>query len=226
MEMQWDTLIKDALVFDGTGTPPVREDIAIRDGRIAARSAELAESQAREVIDADGQWLMPGLLDIHTHFDLEVEIEPGLPEAVRHGSTTVVVANCSLGLAFGAQRQDANGNAQDPIVDCFARVENVPKHVLRKVADTVDWSDSAGYLDHFDRLALGPNIAPMIPQSMLRIEAMGLKDCISRDPTEDELQHMESLLEKGMQEGYIGFSTDALPFHYLANDPNRKSNLN
>ena len=218
---EWDILITGATVFDGSGAAGEVRDVAIHGRSVAAIGADLPRDKAARVIDAQGLWLMPGLLDIHTHFDLEVELEPGLPEAVRHGTTTAVVANCSIGLAFGAQRVDG----QDPIVDCFARVENVPKHVLKKVADQVTWDDSADYLAHFDDLALGPNIVPMIPHSMLRIEVMGLKDSVARDPTEAELQRMEALLEKGMAEGYIGFSTDALPFHYLANDPHRRQRI-
>jgi N-acyl-D-aspartate/D-glutamate deacylase len=218
---RWGTLIRGGLLFDGTGAAPSVRDVAIRDGRIDAIGADLPAARADRVIDAAGQWVMPGLLDIHTHFDLEVEIEPGLPEAVRHGTTTVVVSNCSLGLAFGAQRRDG----ADPIVDCFARVENVPKPVLRKVGDAVTWNDSAAYLRHFDGLALGPNIVPMIPHSMLRIEVMGLQASVTREPTPQELAAMEGLVEKGMREGYVGFSTDALPFHYLANAPNVKKQI-
>ncbi len=213
---RWGTLIKNGLVFDGSGNAPVVQDVAIRDGRIDAIGPDLPALRADRVVDAAGQWVIPGMLDIHTHFDLEVEIEPGLPEAVRHGTTTVVVSNCSLGLAYGAQRR---GGA-DPIVDCFARVENVPKHVLRKVGDAVTWNDSQAYLRHFDRLPLGPNIVPMIPHSMLRIEVMGLQASVSREPTPAELERMEALVDQGMGEGYVGFSTDALPFHYLANAPN------
>lgn len=213
---RWDVLFRNALVFDGTGAQPRVQDLAVSGGRVAAIGSGLPATDAGQVIDVGQRWLMPGLLDIHTHFDLEVEVEPQLPEAVRHGTTTVVVSNCSLGLAYGAQRRDG----ADPIVDCFARVENVPKPVLRKVADRVNWSTSAEYLDHFDRLPLGPNVAPMIPHSMLRIEVMGLRDSVSRDPTEAELARMEALVEQGMREGYVGFSTDALPFHFLANAPN------
>lgn len=212
----WDVLIKDALVFDGTGGEAQQVDVAVKDGRIARVAPGLDGRRAREIINANGRWVMPGLLDIHTHFDLEVELEPQLPEAVRHGTTTVVVANCSLGVAFGAQRRGTD----DPIVDCFARVENVPKPVLRKVADKVTWTDSQEYLNHFDHIPLGPNVVPMIPHSMLRIEVMGLQQSVSREPTEPELQKMEQLVEKGMREGYVGFSTDALPFHFLANNPN------
>ena len=214
--LQWDTLFRNALVFDGTGAPPRALDVAVRDGRIVAMATDLPRAQSRDVIDVQGRWLMPGLLDVHTHFDLEVELEPGLPEAVRHGSTTVVVANCSLGLAYGNQRR----NGEDPIVDCFARVENVPKSVLRKVADVCNWQTSADYLAHLDQLPLGPNLVTMIPHSMLRVEVMGLQQSVSREPTEAELGKMQALVEKGMEEGYVGFSTDALPFHFLANQPN------
>ena len=213
---RWDLLIRDAWIFDGRGGAPRHADLAVSAGRVAAIGPGLAASNADAVIEAQGRWLMPGLLDIHTHFDLEVEVEPQLPEAVRHGTTTVLVANCSLGLAFGNQRRDG----ADPIVDCFARVENVPKHVLAKVADQATWNDSKDYLTHLDTKALGPNLVPMIPHSMLRIEAMGLQASVTREPTDAELATMGTLLEKGMAEGYAGFSTDALPFHYLANQPN------
>lgn len=219
--MSYDIVIKGALVFDGTGKPPRVEDVAIKDGKIAERGGQISAKGAGQVLNGAGLWLMPGLIDIHTHYDLEVELAPGLVESVRHGTTTVVASNCSLGLAFGNQRRDG----ADPIVDCFARVENVPKSVLRKVADVVDWDNSQDYLEHLDTLPLGPNLAPMIPHSMLRIEVMGLEDSISRQPTQAELSQMCDLLEDGMRQGYVGFSTDALPFHYLANDPNRRRKI-
>ncbi len=217
----FDTVIRGAKIFDGAGGAPWIGDVAIKDGRIAAQGKDLPEGSGREEVDASGLWLTPGLLDIHTHYDLEVELSPGLPESVRHGTTTVVVSNCSLGLAFGNQREAD----QDPIVDCFARVENIPKPVLKRIADKVTWSDSQDYLDHLNELKLGPNIAPMIPYSMLRIAAMGVTPSVTRDPTESEIAEMESLLEKGMREGYVGFSSDNLPFHYLANDPNRDKRI-
>ena len=219
MSHELDLLIKNGLVFDGSGELPVNKDIAIKDGLIV--DGRFDESDAKTIIDADGQWVMPGLVDVHTHYDLELEITPGLPESVRHGTTTVVMSNCSLGLAFGAQRV----NGDDPIVSCFARVENIPKHVLKKVADKVTWDKSDSYLEHLDSLNLGPNVVPMIPHSMLRIEVMGLKESVSREPTKDELDEMKALLTKGMDEGYAGFSTDALPFHFLANDPNRDKQI-
>ena len=193
----WDLLIAGALMFDGSGGPPFVQDVAVRDGRIAARGVALDHGRATEVVDGRRHWLLPGLLDIHTHFDLEVELAPTLPEAVRHGTTTVVMSNCSLGLAFGNQRR---GDV-DPIVDCFARVENVPKGVLREVASRAVWTSSQGYLDHLDGLPLGPNVVPMIPYSMLRVEAMGLDSSVSRPATALEIERMEDLLEAGMRAG-------------------------
>ena len=211
----WQTLIRDALVFDGTGAPPRREDLAIAGGRVAARGVTLDAGRAERVIDADGRWLMPGLLDIHTHLDLEVELAPGLPESVRHGTTTVVVGNCSLGTVFGSQRR----NGEDPILDCFTRVENIPKSVLRKVVDRMDWRTSSEYLDHLAGLPLGPNIVPLVPHSMLRVEVMGTAAAVSRAPEPAELARMGELLEEALRQGYAGFSTDSIPFHYLANAP-------
>ncbi|MFK7831608.1 MAG: amidohydrolase family protein [Congregibacter sp.] len=216
-DYSWDVLFRNATVFDGKGEPPRRMDIAIRRGRIAAKGTALPEAPAKRIVDATDHWLMPGLLDIHTHLDLEVDLDPRLPEVVRHGTTTVLFGNCSLGTCFGHQR-DASG--QDPIVDCFTRVENIPKPVLRKCVDAISWSDTGGYMDHFADMPLGPNVATFVPHSMLRIEAMGLDAAISRKPSEAELQKMEVLLERALEQGYLGLSTDGLPFHYLSNDPN------
>ena len=217
----WDLLVRGGTVFDGNGGAPVREDVAIAGGRVVARGMDLPEGQAAEVVDATGRWVLPGLLDIHTHVDLEVELDPGLSEVVRHGTTTTVMSNCSLGLAFGNQRTPD----QDPIVDCFARVENIPKHVLEAVADKADWTHPRGYLAHLATLPLGANVVPMLPHSMLRTEVMGLAGSISRDPTAADLAAMESLLDDALAAGYVGLSTDALPFHYLANDPNRQKKI-
>ncbi len=222
MQHDWEVLIRGARVFDGTGATALVEDVAIHDGRIAARGANLAPERAERVVDARGRWLLPGLLDIHTHLDLEVELAPGLPESVRHGTTTVVVGNCSLGTAFGAQRR----NGDDPILDCFTRVENMPKSVLRKVVDRIDWQSTGEYLEHLDRLPLGPNIVPLLPHSMLRIEAMGSTDAaVTREPTAAERERMRALLADAMAQGYAGLSTDSIPFHYLANDPHKNERI-
>lgn len=212
---KFETLIKCVKIFNN-GEQPIVEDIGISGGRIVARGKDLEASTADQIIDGSGLWALPGMFDIHTHYDLELEVAPALSESVRHGTTSVVIANCSLGLAFGAQRK----GAIDPIVDCYARVENIPKAVLRACADKVTWTDPDAYLKHLSQINLGPNVVTLMPHSMLRIEVMGFEDSISRDPTTAELTSMADTLRAGLKSGYAGFSTDALPFHYLANQPN------
>ena len=209
-----DTLIKNAKVFNN-GEDAVIEDVAVSNGRVVARGANLEAKSASRVIDATGLWLMPGLFDIHTHYDLELEVAPGLPESTRHGTTSVVIANCSLGLAFGSQRDGTN----DPIVSCYARVENIPKSVLKSCADNITWDNPRDYLDHLETLNLGPNVAVLFPHSMLRIDAMGFDNSVTRDPSKKEIGNMKETLKKALKSGYAGFSTDALPFHYLAAQP-------
>ena len=209
-----DFLIKNAKVFNDTESPRI-EDVAIAKGKIIDRGQDLNYTNAEKVIDAKGLWLMPGLFDIHTHYDLELEVAPALPESVRHGTTSVVIANCSLGLAFGSQRDGVN----DPIVSCYARVENIPKSVLKNCADNVDWENPKDYLNHLDTLKLGPNVVVLLPHSMLRIEVMGFDDSVTRDPTDIELEKMCNILQHSLGIGYVGLSTDALPFHYLAAHP-------
>ena len=209
-----DTLIRNAKVFNN-GEDAVIEDVAVSNGRVVARGANLEAKSASRVIDATGLWLMPGLFDIHTHYDLELEVAPGLPESTRHGTTSVVIANCSLGLAFGSQRDGTN----DPIVSCYARVENIPKSVLKSCADNITWDNPRDYLDHLETLNLGPNVAVLFPHSMLRIDAMGFDNSVTRDPSKKEIGNMKETLKKALKSGYAGFSTDALPFHYLAAQP-------
>ncbi len=216
--MSNETLIINTLLFDGSGEPPRARDVLVRDGVVVEVSHRIKKKTSYKVIDGGGLWLMPGLVDIHTHLDLEVEVNPRLDEVLRHGTTSVLVGNCSLGTAYGAQ---LNGD-ESPVIDCFTRVENMPKAVLQKVVDKIDWNNSADYLTHLESMPLGPNVAAFLPHSMLRIEVMGTHDSVTREPTEDEREQMNALVEQGMQQGYLGVSTDQIIFHYLSNDPHKE----
>lgn len=90
----FDTVITNGRFFDGSGGPSAIRNVGIRDGRIAAVTDQPIEGT--DQIDAAGQWVLPGILDIHTHYEVEVLEGPGLPESLRHGVTTVMIGSCSL----------------------------------------------------------------------------------------------------------------------------------
>ncbi len=205
--MDLDVVIRGGLVFDGSGDAPRVEDVAVRGGRVAARGARI-DGPARREIDARDRWVTPGFLDIHTHYDAELEASPGLHESVRHGVTTVLMGNCSLSLALGEP---------DDLLDIFTRVENLPREVMRRWLERVDWRSAAGYYDHLERdVAMGPNVASLLGHSNVRMATMGLARSL-RAPraTRPELRRMERIVAEAMDAGYVGLSIDMLPWHRM-----------
>ena len=93
-----DLLFRNALVFDGTGSAPAIQDVAVTDGRIAEIGPDLRTS-AREVIEADGLGLMPGIIDSHTHFDAQITWDPCVRPSPALGVTTAVIGNCGFTIA-------------------------------------------------------------------------------------------------------------------------------
>jgi N-acyl-D-aspartate/D-glutamate deacylase len=208
-----DVVIRGGTVFDGAGSPGVAADVAIADGKVQAVGAKLPQTGRREV-DAAGCWVMPGMLDIHTHYDAEVEAMPGLEESVRHGVTTIVMGNCSLSAALGSKKD---------ILDLFCRVESLPRDVLSKwLGDNLTWRGVREYYDHLERLPIGPNVASFIGHSNVRAEVMGMGRSLSVAKAEPgEVRKMQSLVDDALAEGYLGLSIDMLPWHRLDGEPFR-----
>ena len=207
--MMLDLLIQNGLIFDGLGSAPVRGDIGIQDGRIVAISPSLS-SDAREVVDASGLWVTPGFIDIHTHYDLEVEIASGLSESVRHGVTSVVIGNCSLSVAIGEPQM---------LADIFQRVETLSHRLIAKwLQKSVSWHNPAEYLHHLQQLPLGPNVAPLFGHSALRAHVMGLERSLTVQPTETELKTMQQIAEEALDAGFVGISIDMFPWHRMSGE--------
>jgi N-acyl-D-aspartate/D-glutamate deacylase len=197
----YDVIIRDGLWFDGTGSPPQTRTLGIRDGVVSTvSSAPLDETGCPEVIDAAGKWIVPGFIDVHTHYDAEVLLDPGLRESVRHGVTTVMLGNCSLSTVY-ADSDDA--------ADLFSRVEAVPrKFVLGALEKNKTWSTPAEYIEALDALPLGPNVGSLLGHSDLRTAVLGLDRATDERvrPTEAELDRMASLLEEALDAGMLGMS--------------------
>ena len=202
--MAYDVIIRDGLWFDGTGSAPQTRTLGIRDGVVAAvagpSDAPLDDAGCPEVIDAAGKWIVPGFIDVHTHYDAEVLLDPGLRESVRHGVTTVLLGNCSLSTVY-ASSQDA--------ADLFSRVEAVPReYVHGALNSSKTWSTAAEYIEAIDALPLGPNVGSLLGHSDLRTAVLGLDratDATVR-PTAAELNKMAALLDQALEAGVLGMS--------------------
>ena len=118
--MTYDVIVRDGLWFDGTGSAPQTCTLGIRDGVVATvagpSDGPVDETGCPEVIDAAGKWVLPGFIDVHTHYDAEVLLDPGLRESVRHGVTTLLLGNCSLSTVYATAEDAADllCYAEDP----------------------------------------------------------------------------------------------------------------
>lgn len=206
----YDTIIKNGRWFDGTGAPSALRNLGIRDGRVATVSAApLDETDCARVIDATGRWVLPGMIDIHTHYDVEVLLDPTLSESLRHGVTTLVLGSCSLSTVHVAG-QDAG--------DLFGRVEAIPrKHVVAAVDGLKTWNSAHGYVQALESLPLGPNIAAFIGHSDIRTAQLGLRRATDPavKPSEAELSAMEHKLREALDAGFVGMSSQQLLFDKL-----------
>lgn len=202
-----EILIQNGLLFDGGGGPGRPVDVAISGGNVTHISAQpIPAGEHTQVIDASGRWVMPGFIDMHTHYDAELEVGPALFESVRHGVTSVVTGSCSLSLVVG-----------DPtdLADMFCRVEAIPRSVVKPLLEQVkDWDSPSEYFDHLNGLPLGPNVSCFLGHSTIRAAAMGLERSLTQGvrPTKEEMGQQESWLNEALDVGYLGLSISTLPW--------------
>lgn len=218
--MTYDVIIRNGRWFDGTGAPSAVRDLGIRDGHVAAISATpLDATGCGEVIDAAGQWVLPGMVDIHTHYDVEVLNDPHLPESLRHGVTTILIGSCSLSTVH-VGGVDAG--------DLFGRVEAIPRrHVISAVEEAKTWSSASEYVDALESLPLGPNLAAFIGHSDMRTATMGLDRATRKEvkPSRREQARMEGMLTEALDAGFVGMSAQQLLFDKLDGDVCRSRTL-
>jgi N-acyl-D-aspartate/D-glutamate deacylase len=211
--MSYDIIIKNGRYFDGTRTPSSNQNVGIKDGKITIVTASaIDELGAGKVIDANGQWVAPGFIDSHTHYDAELIVSPSISESVRHGVTTVLVGSCSLSMIC-SDSEDAS--------DIFTRVETVPREkVLPILIEKKTWTTPKEWVNFIKQQPMGPNVISFLGHSDMRVGAMGLNRATDIDvvPTDTEMECMESALQEALDEGFLGLSTMCLKWDKVDGD--------
>ena len=218
--MAFDVIIKGGRWFDGTGAPSATRHLGIRDGVVEVVSATpIDETGCHQVVDAAGKWVLPGMVDIHTHYDVEVLEQPELVESLRHGMTTILIGSCSLSTIH-----------VDPTTagDLFGRVEAIPRrHVIESLEARKTWSSAKEYVAALEALPLGPNLAAFLGHSDMRTAVMGLDRATRKEikPTRRQRQRMEEMLREALDAGFVGMSAQQLLFDKLDGEVCRSRTL-
>jgi len=200
--MSWDLVIRSGRVVDGTGMKSFTADVAVKDGRIA-RVGRVNESALRE-IDADGCWVTPGFIDVHTHYDVQLDWDPLATPSSWHGVTTALAGNCGFTLA-PAKPEDVGW-----LAGMLSRVEGMSRAALNEGLRFKGGS-FGDYWSRFDG-KLGINVGSFVGHCAVRRWVMG-DDASEREATPAEIEAMQQLVRESMQQGAMGFSTSQIEVH-------------
>ena len=197
---EYDVIIKGGTIVDGTRTPRYVSDIAIKDSKIA-QIGGLRGSQAAQVLDASGLIVAPGFVDLHTHYDAQIQWDPYCTLSGWHGVTSVAIGNCGFGFAPCAAKE----KDQDRLMLALTRNEAIPYQPM-KLGMLWDWVTFPEFLDSLARIPKGVNVISYVPLTPIYAWVMGYEEAKSRRPTEAELKEMCRLIDEGMHAGACGWS--------------------
>jgi N-acyl-D-amino-acid deacylase len=186
--MAFDVVIRNGRLLDGTGMPWTLRDVGVRKGKIV-RLGRLGQGKAALEIDASGRYVAPGFIDIHTHSDVGLLVEPTAEAAVRQGVTTQVIGNC--------------GDSPAPISERYRELA-VRRFTYYAQASTWTWSTYGEYLEFMEKGGVGINVAGLVGHGSVRLAAMGFEE---RAPTKAELREMKGSVDEAMGAGAFGMST-------------------
>ncbi|MEY8041450.1 amidohydrolase family protein [Saccharopolyspora cebuensis] len=182
---RFDTVITGGEVVDGTGAPRRRRDVGITGGRIAEISP--GPLTGGTVVDAAGQVVAPGFIDLHSHADYTLQAAPAATTQIRQGVTTLITGNC--------------GHSPFPVRD----VELLRRaSILGDAGMSWDWRDAAGFRRTLDGTAPAVNVGLQVGHHAVRLAVLGDAD---RAPDADELAAMCALVAEAGRQGAVGFST-------------------
>ncbi len=198
-----DLVIKNAKICDGLGAPMRLGSLAVSGVRISAIGEDVGSG--RQVVDADGLVLAPGIIDTHTHYDAQITWDPMVEPSPTHGVTTVVMGNCGFTIA------PCKPEDRDLTMRNLVRVEGMAIEALRA---GIDWSfeSFSEYLRMIEDRGVGPNVAAFVGHSSVRTYVMG-EDAPKRAASEEEIRRMKSIVREAMNSGAVGFATSTSPSH-------------
>ncbi|MFD1766420.1 amidohydrolase family protein [Sphingorhabdus buctiana] len=202
--MQYDLIIRNGVIVDGSGKPAFTGDVAVSGGKIAAVGK--VEGSAKQEIDADGKLVTPGFVDIHTHFDGQATWENRMSPSSNHGVTTVLMGNCGVGFAPCRPHQ------RDMLVKLMEDVEDIPEVVM---VDGLpwNWETFPDYLDALEKRELDVDVATQVPHSAVRIFVMGERAARHEPPTAEDLEQMRTLVKEAIEAGAFGVTTSRNMMH-------------
>ena len=199
-----DLVIRGADVHDGLGNAPLIADVAIDQGRITAIGSQVGP--ARQEVQAHGLTLMPGIVDLHTHFDAQVTWDRTLSPSPALGVTTAVLGNCGFGLA------PCPAPLRETMIKNLSVVEGMDLNALRTGIQW-DFESFADYLQQLRRIGPYLNTAVFAGHSVLRTAVMGEAGSEQVEPTDEQLATMCQLLRESLQDGAIGLASSFSPNH-------------
>ena len=201
--MGYDLLVKNGRIIDGSGRPAFNGDVGVANGKIVEMGR--LDGPAKRTIEADGRVVSPGFVDNHCHYDAQVLWDPLCSFSNHHGSTTVIIGNCSLALA------PVKAHEREKLAGMLSYVEAIPMDVL-DAGVPWNWESFPEYMQAVGR-KLGVNVGTLIGHSAVRLYAMG--DAASkRDATDDELAVMRRVVREAIDAGALGLSITRNMAHF------------
>ncbi len=206
---EYDMIIRNGTIVDGTGgLPAYRGDVAIKHGKIAWISGRIKASAQTE-LDATGCIVAPGAIDLHTHYDLQLNWEPYATMSGWHGVTSVTIGQCGFGFA------PCKPEDREAAMRLMTRIEAIPLHTM-ELGLRWDWVTFPQWLDSLDRHPLGINVGALVPFNALRLYVLGVEEARTRlRATDKDTKQMQAILYEAMKAGAFGWSA----MKTLANRP-------
>ena len=196
--MDFDLIIRNGNIADGSGEGIFEGDIAVSSGKIVAVGK--VSGRAQQEVEAKGMLVTPGFVDIHTHYDGQATWEERLVPSSWHGVTTTAFGNCGVGFA------PVRVKDRQSLIDLMEGVEEIPGSALHEGLEW-DWESFPDYLNALDRRKHDIDLCAQLPHAALRVFVMGERALNLEDANEEDISAMRLLATEAMKAGGFGFTT-------------------